>query len=220
MTLSAAVLSSTYFHRSGHSSRRSFIITRKRTGASTVPCGTRPFIVLQLEEQLPSFTRWLRSVKKLLIQLRIVTGTFKYINLRSKMLWSIKSNALAKSSKKTLTAHFDASVSFERWCSRLIKLWVVEEFFKEPNCLLSILFLIELISQSHTNDSQILDKVGVNEIGRKSVVISAGIEVFGIEITSAFFHTVETCRAVARGLIGRGVYIHLFVLCPTKLFWN
>ena len=35
--------------------------------------------------------------------------------------------------------------------------------------------------------------MGVNEIGRKSVVVSAGIEVFGIGITSAFFHTVGTC---------------------------
>ena len=74
----------------------------------------------------------------------------------------------------------------------LIRLWVVEEF-KETNCLLSILFLIELINQSDTNDSQILDKVGVNEIERRSVVISAGTDVLGIGITSAFFHTVGTC---------------------------
>ena len=52
---------------------------------------------------------------------------------------------------------------------------------------------MELISQSDTNDSQILDKVGISEIGCKSVVISAGVEVFGIGITSAFFHAVGTC---------------------------
>ena len=135
-------------------------------------------------------------LKKRLIQLRIVGGTFKSINLRSKVLWSIKSNALEKSSKNTLTAQFDASVSFRRWGTkliRIIRLWVVEDFFKEPNCLLSILFLIELISQSDTNDSQILDKVGGNEIGRRSVVISASTDVLGIGITSAFFHTVGTC---------------------------
>jgi hypothetical protein len=54
------------------------------------------------------------------------------------------------------------------------------------------LFLIELINQSDTNDSQILDNVGVNEIGRKSVVISAGTDIFGIGITSASFHTAGT----------------------------
>ena len=109
------------------------------------------------------------------------------------MLWSIKSNALEKSSKNTLTAHFDESVSFRGCCTKLIRSWVVEEFFKEPNCLLSILFLIELINESDMDDSQILDKVGVNEIGRRSVGISAGTDVLGIGITSAFFHTVGTC---------------------------
>ena len=55
------------------------------------------------------------------------------------------------------------------------------------------LSMIQLINQSDTNDSQILDKVGVNEIGRRSVVISAGTDVLGIRITSAFFHAVGTC---------------------------
>ena len=124
MTLSVAVLSSTYFHRSGHSSRRSFIITFIRTGPKTVPCSTPPFKAFQLEDQLPSFTHCLRSVKKLLIQLKIVGGTFNSNNLCNKMLWSIRSNALEKSRRNTLTAHFDASIS-----SQLIEymVWRLDE---------------------------------------------------------------------------------------------
>ena len=54
--------------------------------------------------------------------------------------------------------------------------------------------MIELISQSDTNDSQILDKVGGNEIGRRSVVISAGADVLGSNWNNfRFFHTAGTC---------------------------
>ena len=31
-------------------------------------------------------------------------------------------------------------------------------------------------------------------------------------------HVTVVFRAVARALIGRGVYIHIFVLCPTNFF--
>ena len=66
--------------------------------------------------------------------------------------------------------------------------------FQRKIFLLSILFLIELINKSDTNDSQTLDKVGVNECARrKSVVMSAGTDVFGIGIAFSFFHTVGTC---------------------------
>ena len=37
--------------------------------------------------------------------------------------------------------------------------------------------------------------------------------------TVTFSHLVRSCRAVARALIGGGgVYIHIFVLCPTNFF--
>jgi hypothetical protein len=49
---------------------------------------------------------------------------------------------------------------------------VVDDLFSEPNCRLSILSIIDFISQSAMNRSHILAKVGVREIGRKSVLIS------------------------------------------------
>ena len=113
------------------------------------------------------------------------------------MLWSIKSNTL-KNQAKVLLRHI-LTCRFSS-ITKLIRLWVFEEFFKEPNCFLSILFLIELNDQSDTNDSQILDKVGVNEIGRRSVVTCAGTDVLRIGITSAFFHTVGTCCCCIKAL--------------------
>ena len=54
--------------------------------------------------------------------------------------------------------------------------------FQRKIFLLSILFLIELINKSDTNDSQILDKVGINEcVRRKSVVMPAGTDALVLE---------------------------------------
>ena len=100
--LSVIVLSSTYFHLLFQSMRRSFIITRKSIGPRTVPCGKPPFKVCQFDTQLAILTRCLRSKRKLLILFVIVDGTFISYNLYSRMLWSIRSKAFEKSSKKPL----------------------------------------------------------------------------------------------------------------------
>ena len=74
----------------------------KSIGPRTVPCGTPPFKVCQFDTQLAILTRCLRSKRKLLIQFVIVDGTFISYNLCSRMLWSIRSKAFEKSSKKPL----------------------------------------------------------------------------------------------------------------------
>ena len=69
------------------------------------------------------------------------------------------------------------------------------------------------ISQFVTKRSQTLGNVGVNEIGRRSFVISLTVAVLRIEIMSAHFHLVETqafytdsLRLYATGAARTGVY--------------
>jgi hypothetical protein len=66
--VSVVVVSSTYFHRSFQSARRLFIMIRKRIGPKTVPWGTPPLRICHSDTQWGILTRWLRRVRKLLIQ--------------------------------------------------------------------------------------------------------------------------------------------------------
>jgi hypothetical protein len=187
------VVSSTYFHRSFQSARRSFIMIRKRIGPKTVPCGTPPLRICHSDTRWGILTRWLRQVRKLLIHFVINDGTPISDNLLRRMLWSIWSKALVKSNKKILTAFFDISVSFNKWWRRLNNACVVEEFFRDPNCRLSIDLLTNQLHQP------VWDKTftrfwqsAVSEMGRKSLVMSLGILFLGTGMTSAFFHTAGT----------------------------
>ena len=65
-------------------------------------------------------------------------------------------------------------------------------FFKEPNCRLSIFSLTYSSSQSVTKRSQVLDSVDVSEMGRRSLVMSWGDDIFGIGMTLAFFQMAGT----------------------------
>ena len=115
--------------------------------------------------------------------------------LSSRTSWSIWSKPFAKSSSKILMTFLEPSVSLRIWWTRLSSAWVVEEPFNEPNWRVSSLVIMDLTSQSATNRSQIFARVGVSEIGRKSVLISVNTFAFWIEMTSAFFHLagMEAC---------------------------
>ena len=63
--------------------------------------------------------------------------------------------------------------------------------------------LIDSISQSVIKYLQILDKISVREIGRKSLIISTGIGTFETGITSAFFPHSRNDGLLNDGLLNR-----------------
>ena len=160
-----------------------------------MPCGTPPFIFFKSDTQEPTLTLCSLPVRKSLIQFIIVGGMSIEENLSSRTSWSIWSKPFAKSSSKILMTFLEPSFSLRIWWTRLSSAWVVEEPFNEPNWRVSSLVIMDLTSQSATNRSQIFARVGVSEIGRKSVLISVSTFVFWIEMTSAFFHLagMEAC---------------------------
>ncbi len=73
----------------------------------------------------------------------------------SKILWSIWSKAVAKSNRKIL----ELSNLLRIWWMNLNNACVVDDFFSEPYCHLTILSIMDFIRQSAINRSQILVKV-------------------------------------------------------------
>jgi hypothetical protein len=83
------VIISIYWMNWFNEERRSFIMIRKRIGPKPVPWGTPPSRIFHSDTKWGILTRWLRRVRKLLIQFVINDGTSISDNLLRRMLWSI-----------------------------------------------------------------------------------------------------------------------------------
>jgi hypothetical protein len=95
--ISQIVVSSTNFTVSSETFK-SFTMTRNRRGPSLVHSGTPPLVVLQLEKLEPILVLWLLSERKLAIQLIRKGCTRMLMSFCIKMLKSIRSKSLEKSS--------------------------------------------------------------------------------------------------------------------------
>jgi len=110
------------------------------------------------------------------------------VRLLMTAVWSTRWKAFEKSTNVTL-ASWDWARALCQMCNISTRAWVVDRPLIAPNCLISSVGNMQFIIQLPEYDSNILDKVDVKEIGRKSDSILPGCWTLGMGITLACFHS-------------------------------
>ena len=186
---SETVESSANFHMWNPSRRRrSFIIARNSHGPKRVPWGTRSVTSNQSDNTPFSFTLCCLLLRKSITQFTTVGFTPRLRSSATNIWWSTRSQAFLKSIKAVLTVEPVPSVACSQWWNMEIRANVVHEPGINPNCAGSMADnSTGFNSLSITKPSATLDKVDVNEMGLRSLLMSLTVGALGTGGMPAIF---------------------------------